>query len=48
MEKFDFQEGEGGGGHKKNNIQGELPKQGGLGQFADLRGGLGRKSGWCF
>ena len=26
-----------------------MPKKGGLGQFADLRGGLGKKEGgWCF
>ena len=31
------------GGSRKTNIEGGLPKKrGGLGQFADLRGG------WCF
>ena len=30
-------------GLRKNNIEGGLPKKGGLGQFADLRGGLGKK-----
>ena len=25
-----------------------LPKRGGLEQFADLRGGLVKKRGWCF
>ena len=27
----------------KNQYRGGLPKKGGLGQFADLRGGLGKK-----
>ena len=27
-----------GGGSQKNNIKGGLPKKGGLGQFANLRG----------
>ena len=35
-----------GGGSRKINIEGGLPKNGGLGQFADLRGGgLGTKEG---
>ena len=35
-----------GGGITKNNIKGRgLPKNGGLGQFADLREGLARKRG---
>ena len=33
------------GGSQKNNIEGGLPKKGGLGQFADLRVGLGKKRG---
>ena len=38
-------EGEGGGGHEKP-IEGGLPKKRGwLGQFADLKGGLGMKDG---
>ena len=32
-------EGGGGAGALKTNNRGELPKNGGLGQFADLRGG---------
>ena len=32
--------GGGGGGSGKTNIEGGLPKKGGLGQFAHLRGGL--------
>ena len=28
---------------QKTNIEGGLPKKGGFGQFADLRGGLGKK-----
>ena len=41
-----------GGGSRKTNIEGELPKKGGaLKQFADLRGGEGawqERGGWCF
>ena len=39
-----------GRGSRKTNIEGRLPKKGGLGQFADLRGGggLARKRGWFF
>ena len=41
-----------GGGHKKPIYREELPKKGGLGQFANLRGvggeGLAKKRGWCF
>ena len=38
-----------GGGSRKTNIEGGLPKNGGLGQFADLRGGgLARKRGVVF
>ena len=33
---------------KKNNIQGGLSKNGGLGQFADLRGILAKKGGGLF
>ena len=51
-EKSDFY---GGGQFTKINIEGSLPKRsfwggGGLGKFADLRGGaLARKRrGWCF
>ena len=34
---------------QKTNIEGGLPKRGGLGQFADLRGGgLGQKEGVVF
>ena len=33
------------GDHKKTNIEGGLPKKGELGQFADLRVGLGKKWG---
>ena len=36
----------GGGGHEKP-IERGLPKKGGLGQFADLRGVLKRKRGCC-
>ena len=33
----------------KTNISGELPKKGGLGQFADLSGGARqRRREWCF
>ena len=33
-----------GGSSRKTDIEGGLPKKGGLGQFADLReGGLGKK-----
>ena len=36
-----------GMGSTKNNILGELPKKGELGQFADFRGGLENKGrGW--
>ena len=39
----------GGGRTRKTDIEGELPKKGELGQFANLRGGgLARKRGWCF
>ena len=31
------------GGSQKTNIEGGLPKKGGLGQFANLRRGLGKK-----
>ena len=31
--------------HKKSDIEGGLPKKGRLGQFADLRRGLGKKEG---
>ena len=27
-----------GGGSRKTNVEGKLPKKGGLGQYADLRG----------
>ena len=30
------------------NIQGGLPKNGGLAQFADLRGAWQERQGWCF
>ena len=33
---------------QKNNVQGGLSKNGWLGQFADLRGGLAKKLRWCF
>ena len=37
------------GGFTKNQYRGGgLPKKRGLGWFADLRGGLARKRGWCF
>ena len=38
------------GGSWKTNIYGGLPKKGGLGQFADLNGRLGKKEGeeGCF
>ena len=32
-----------GGGSQKTNIEGGLPKKGGLGQFANLRVGLAKK-----
>ena len=32
----------------KNQYIGGLPKKGGLGQFVDLRGGLGKKGGGVF
>ena len=35
-------------GYLKNNIQGGLSKNGGLGQFADLRGGSAKTLRWCF
>ena len=36
----------GRGVHKNKNIEGALPKKGGgLGEFADLRVGLGKKEG---
>ena len=39
----------GGGGSRKTNIEGGLPKKGErLGQFPDLSGGLARKRGWWF
>ena len=39
----------GGGGSRKTNIDGGLPKRGGLGQFANLmRGGLGKKEAGVF
>ena len=42
-------EGGGGAGSLKTNNRGELPKNGGLGQFADLRrGGLDKKEGVVF
>ena len=41
--KSDF----GGLVHEKNDKQGGFSKKGGLGQLADLRGGLAKK-GWCF
>ena len=38
-----------GGSSQKTHIEGGLPKRGGgLGQFADLKGALARKRGWCF
>ena len=33
----------GGGGSRKTNIDGRVALKGELGQFADLRGGLGKK-----
>ena len=42
--KSDFQ----GWFPKKNNIQGRLSKKEGLGQFADLKGGLENKDGGVF
>ena len=38
----------GGGVSRKTNIEGGLPKKGGLGYFAYLRGGLARKRGVVF
>ena len=32
----------------KTNVEGGLPKKGGLGQLADLRGGLARRREWYF
>ena len=47
-EKSNFSGG-GGGVNEKPIKRGELPKKGGLGQFADLRGGgLGKKEGVVF
>ena len=40
--------GGGGGGSRKTNIEGGLPKKRGLGQFADLREDLARKRGGVF
>ena len=38
-----------GRGFTKNQyVRGKVPKNGGLGQFADLSGGLAKESGWCF
>ena len=38
-----------GGEFTKNRYRGgDCLKREGLGQFADLRGGLARKRGWCF
>ena len=34
-----------GGEFMKTDIEGGLPKKGGLGQFADLGGGLGKNKG---
>ena len=34
--------------HEKPIWRGNLPKNGGLGQFADLRGGVGKKRKGCF
>ena len=35
----------GGGVHEKPNIEGGLPKKGGLGQFVDLRGACQKRGG---
>ena len=44
-----YVQGEKRGGHKKPIYREELPKKGGVfGQFADLRGALAKKKGWCF
>ena len=41
--------GEGGGGSRKTNLKGGLPKKGGVGQFANLRGDRpGKKEGVVF
>ena len=37
-----------GGGFTKNQYGGGLPKRARLGQFADLRGGLGKEEGMVF
>ena len=34
--------------NKKPIYRGELPKKGGLGHYADLRGAWRRRRGWCF
>ena len=38
----------GGGELTKNQYRVGIAWKGGLGQFANLGGGLARKSGWCF
>ena len=48
-EKSDFKGGGGGGGgSQKKNIEGGLPKRGGLGQFSDLRGTWQERGGGVF
>ena len=37
-----------GGVHENLINRGELPKNGEFGHFADLRGDLTKKEGWCF
>ena len=37
-----------GGSSRKTDIEGGLPKRGGLIQFADLKGAWQERRGWCF
>ena len=47
--KIQFLGGGGGGGVTKSQYTWGDYQEGGLGQFADLRGGLAKKRGrWCF
>ena len=36
------------GGHEKPIYRGDCLKRGALGQFADIKGGLVKKRGWCY
>ena len=47
MENFNIMLVQWKGGHKKNNMLGELPEKGWRGQFTDLREGGLAKTGQC-